>query len=186
MSGTPQRVAAAEVPSSYPAGTVVATASPNVGVLIEASQRRLVAVRDIAAGTEIFRLVGRETRVPTRYSIQVGPEMHLDSDDLATDAERIRERYWMYLNHSCEPSAWVTGLAVVALKDIAAGEGVTFDYNATEWDMAEPFDCHCGSELCVRLVRGYRHLGATERQRVGAYLSPYLAQNLEPSVTPPR
>jgi hypothetical protein len=174
MSGTPQRVAAAEAPLSYPVGTILATSSPAVGVLIEAAQRRLVAVRDITAGEEIFRLVGRETRVATRYSIQVGPEMHLDSDDLATDAERVRDRYWMYLNHSCDPSAAVDGLAIVALRDVPAGGGVTFDYNATEWELAEPFDCHCGSASCLGTVRGYRHLDATDRARVAAYLSAYL------------
>lgn len=174
MSGTPLRVATAEVLSSYPVGTVVATSSPAVGVLIEAEQRRLIAARDIAAGAEIFRLVGRETRIPTRYSIQVGPEMHLDSDDLATDAERIHDRYWMYLNHSCEPSAVVRGLALVALRDIPSGDGVTFDYNATEWELAEPFDCRCGTATCVGTVRGYRHLDADARRRVQPYLSAYL------------
>ena len=66
------------------------TSCPAVGVLVEASQRRLIAVERIAAGTEIFTLVGRETRVATRYSVQVGPEMHLDSDDLPTDDQQQR------------------------------------------------------------------------------------------------
>lgn len=146
-------------------------------MLVEAAQRRLVAVQPIASGRVIFTLVGRETRVATRYSIQVGPEMHLDSDDLATDGERVRDRYWMYLNHSCEPSAWVRGLEVIALRDIAAGEGVTFDYNATEWEMAEAFDCHCGATSCVGRVAGYKHLDTGERPRVQAYLSDYLRRS---------
>ena len=161
-------------PLSYPAGTLLATSCPLVGVLVEAAQRRLVAAAPIAAGAEIFSLVGRETRVPTRYSIQVGPEMHLDSDDLPTDAERVRDRYWMYLNHSCEPSAWIRGLSVIALRDIAAGEGVTFDYNATEHAMAEPFDCHCGTASCVGRVAGYARLDAEQRERVRPYASAYL------------
>jgi len=150
------------------------TSCPAVAVLVEATQRRLVAAAPIAAGSVIFTLVGRETRVATRYSIQVGPEMHLDSDDLATDDERVRDRYWMYLNHSCEPSAWIRGLSVVALRDIEAGEGVTFDYNATEFAMAEPFDCHCGTAGCVGRVAGYAALDAAQRERVRPYASAYL------------
>lgn len=150
------------------------TSCPAVGVLVEETQRRLVAARPIAAGAEIFTLVGRETRVATRYSIQVGPEMHLDSDDLPTDAERVRDRYWMYLNHSCAPSAWVRGLSVIALRDIAPGEGVTFDYNATELSMAEPFDCHCGTSACVGRVAGYAQLDAAQRARITPYASRYL------------
>lgn len=150
------------------------TSCPSVGVLVEASQRRLVAAAPISAGSVIFTLVGRETRVATRYSIQVGPEMHLDSDDLPTDEARVRERYWMYLNHSCEPSAWIRGLSVIALRDIALGEGVTFDYNATERSMAEPFDCHCGTSACVGRVAGFAHLDAAGRERIRPYLSEYL------------
>lgn len=161
-------------PPQYPAGTLMATSCPSVAVLVEANQRRLVAATAIAAGSVLFTLVGRETRVPTRYSIQVGPEMHLDSDDLATDAERVRDRYWMYLNHSCEPSAWIRGLEVIALRDIAPGEGVTFDYNGTEHSMAEPFDCHCGTPSCVGRVAGYATVDAASRARIRQYVSPYL------------
>lgn len=174
MSATSLRASDDSAPQSYPVGTVLVTSSPAVGVLVEAAQRRLVAVRDIRAGERIFALVGRESRNATRYSIQVGPEMHLDSDDLGTDDERVRERYWMYLNHCCEPSAWVKGLSVVALRDIAAGDGVTFDYNTTEWDMASPFDCGCGAASCVGTVRGYKHLSPPARARVAAHLAEYL------------
>lgn len=177
MSATQLRANDDSAPQSYPFGTILATSAPAVGVLVEAEQRRLIARRDIRAGETIFSLVGRETRVATRYSIQVGPEMHLDSDDLATDAERVRERYWMYLNHSCQPSAWVKGLAIRALHDIAAGDGVTFDYNTTEWDMASPFDCHCGTASCVGTVRGYKHLSPSARERLQGYLAEYLRED---------
>lgn len=174
VSATPIRATEHTSPSQYPAGTLLVTSCPAVGVLVEPTQRRLVATAPIAEGSVIFTLVGRETRVATRYSVQVGPEMHLDSDDLATDEARVRERYWMYLNHSCEPSAWIRGLSVVALRDIAPGEGVTFDYNATEQTMAEPFDCHCGAASCVGRVAGYAHLAPARRERIKPYVSAYL------------
>lgn len=174
VSATPIRATEHTSPPQYPAGTLLVTSCATVGVLVEPTQRRLVATAPIAAGSVIFTLVGRETRVATRYSIQVGPEMHLDSDDLPTDAERVRDRYWMYLNHSCEPSAWIRGLSVIALGDIAPGDGVTFDYNATELAMAEPFDCQCGTPRCVGRVAGYAQLDATQRERIRPYASAYL------------
>ena len=174
VSATPIRATEHTSPQSYPAGTLLVTSCPAVGVLVEPTQRRLVAAAPITAGSVIFTLVGRETRVATRYSIQVGPEMHLDSDDLPTDEGRVWDRYWMYLNHSCEPSAWIRGLSVIALRDIAVGEGVTFDYNATEHSMAEPFDCHCGTPSCVGRVAGYAQLLPEGRARLRNYVSPYL------------
>lgn len=174
MSATPvqPRIAAALEP--YPAGTILATSCPLVSVLVETSQRRLIATQAIRTGDTLFTLEGRESDIPTRYSIQIGLHEHLDSDDLADDASRVRDRFWMYLNHSCAPSAGIRGREVVALHDIAPGEGVTFDYNTTEWEMASPFDCHCRAPDCVGRVAGYRRLNITQRSRIQPYVSEYL------------
>jgi D-alanine-D-alanine ligase-like ATP-grasp enzyme len=61
---------------------------------------------------------------------------------------------WRPLNHSCDPSAWLEGLDVVARRPIAAGEEVTLDY-ATFYDERMPaFPCTCGSSGCRGTVRG--------------------------------
>ena len=36
----------------------------------------------------------------------------------------------------------------VAIRDIDEGEEITFDYHSTEDEIAEEFDCVCGSENC--------------------------------------
>ncbi len=51
---------------------------------------------------------------------------------------------------------------------------ITFDYNTTDWDMAHPFACACGTLACVGVVRGYRHLDDAARGR----LLPFLAEHL--------
>jgi len=158
----------------HAAGAVLETSCAAVGVLVEQEQRRLVARESIAAGTLIFVIAGRESATPTRYSVQVARDLHIECDDLPPGLERVRHRYWMYLNHHCEPSAWVRGREVVALRDIAPGEGVTFDYNTTEWDMASPFDCHCGSADCVGTVRGLSHLSEARRAKIAPYIASYL------------
>lgn len=174
MSTAPERLDAPHADVPHAPGVILDTDSPLVGVLVEHDQRRLIALAAIPKGTPIFRLEGRRTATPTRYSIQIGAGQHLDPDDMEYPMQRVRSRYWMYLNHHCEPSAHVRDFTVTALRDIAPGEGVTFDYNTTESAMASPFDCHCGSALCVGLVRGADHLTVTQRARVESYLADYL------------
>jgi hypothetical protein len=174
MSTAPERQDAPHADVAHAPGVILDTDSPLVGVLVEHDQRRLIALATIPKGMPIFRLEGRHTAIPTRYSIQVGAGQHLDPDDMEYPMQRVRSRYWMYLNHHCEPSAHVRDLTVTALRDIAPGDGVTFDYNTTESSMASPFDCHCDSAACVGLVRGANHLTPAQRARVESHLADYL------------
>lgn len=135
------------------------TANPLIMVLAEEDSRRVVARVAIAAGTPILRIEGRQTDTPTRHSVQVGAAQHIDPFDLLDDAARVQWRAWMYLNHHCEPNAGLRERLLVALRDITEGEDVTFDYNSTEWELAEPFACTCGSPRCVGVVRGARFRG---------------------------
>ncbi len=153
---------------------VLRTESELVGVLVEQTERRLIAVCAIREGTLLFRIEGRETPVPTRYSLQVGRALHLDQEDARDPSDRVLRRYWRYMNHHCGPSTVIRDREVIALRDIAAGEGVTFDYNTTEDELAEPFACHCGSASCVGEVRGARHLTPDQRQRLEPWLPDYL------------
>ncbi len=155
-------------------GTLLRTDNPLVGVLVEQSERRLVTTDSITAGTVMFRIEGFETRTPTKYSLQVGHELHLDQRGARDATDRVRRFYWRYMNHGCEPSTRIVDRQVVALRDIGALEAVTFDYNTTEYDMAEPFRCSCRSRWCVGVVRGARHLTPAQRARVEHLLPDYL------------
>ncbi|MBX3175455.1 MAG: SET domain-containing protein-lysine N-methyltransferase [Gemmatimonadaceae bacterium] len=135
---------------------ILPSANPLIAVLAEADARRVIARVAIAAGTPILRIEGRLTDLPTRHSVQVGASQHIDPFDLFDDAAQVEWRSWMYLNHHCEPNAELRERVLVALRDIAEGEDVTFDYNTTEWELAEPFSCACGSPRCVGVVRGAR------------------------------
>jgi len=145
-----------------------------VGVLVQARHRRLVALRDIPRGTRLFRLIGRESPTPTKYSVQVGPVLHLDPDCTRDPVELVRRYYWRYLDHACEPTTRILDRDVIAVRDIAEGEGVTFHYCTTEYDMASPFTCLCGSRRCMGVVRGARHLTPAQRRRLEKWLPEYL------------
>lgn len=155
-------------------GTVLRTDNPLVGVLVEQAERRLVTTTAIAEGTVLFRIEGHETRTPTKYSLQVGRDLHLDQRGARDATDRVRRFYWRYMNHACAPTTFIRDREVIAARDIAALEGVTFDYNTTEYDMAEPFHCRCGSADCVGLVRGAKHLTPAQRARVADRLPDYL------------
>jgi len=155
-------------------GTILRVHSDAVGVLVTHDERRLVTVRAVGAGERIFYLEGRETPTPTRYSVQIGRGLHIDQDDTRNAGERMGRYFFRFMNHHCEPSTEIRDRYVIARRDIAAGEDVTFDYNTTEYDMAEPFACRCGSARCVGVVRGARHLTAEQRALVEHSLPDYL------------
>ena len=156
------------------AGPVRRSRLESVGVLETDTERRLVAVRPIAVGELVLHLNGTLSAIPTRYSVQVGTDLHLHSNDEADDRELVEQYAWRYMNHHCEPNTVIRHRDVFAIRAIAVGEDVTFDYNTTEYDMASPFDCHCGSPVCVGVVRGARHLTADQRARIERWLPAYL------------
>ncbi|ORX48604.1 hypothetical protein DM01DRAFT_1368191 [Hesseltinella vesiculosa] len=110
---------------------------------------RLVADRAFATHETIVSLDG-VTPGEKRYStVQISPDQHIElNSDL------------LYLNHACDPTTFldVDTRALIALKPIAAGDELTFFYPSTEWDMAQSFDCWCGSPKCIKTVKGARHL----------------------------
>lgn len=135
---------------------------------------RLVATEAITAGEVILYLEGVLLKEPTRFSVQVGWEQHVDAAPGADPIESVKSMPWRFLNHSCAPTAFLRGRLLIAKVDLRAGEEVTFDYHTTEWDMASPFACECGVENCVGIVRGYRHLDPARRR----LLRPWLAEHL--------
>ena len=149
-----------------------------VGVVRADAAYRLVAVRRISAGTRLFRIEGEQTRHPTRYSVQIGENQHIDLNGSHSPEEILDRYYWRFMNHSCEPNTGICRQEVIASHDIEPWADVTFNYNTTENEMAEPFACHCGSPHCFGAIRGFKHLTEDARQRLRPFLAPHLASLL--------
>ena len=113
----------------------------------------------ISQDSIIFRLKGTISKVPTKYTIQVGAREHLSFPAIRKANDDI-DYCWQYLNHCCEPNGYMntTELTFRALRDIAAGEEITFNYLTTESEMAVPFNCICGSQNCFGLIQGRNFL----------------------------
>ncbi|TDC70304.1 SET domain-containing protein [Actinomadura sp. GC306] len=117
----------------------------------------IISNRDFAPGDTIMRVAADlELAEPTRFSLQVGADRHIDAGEIR------------YLNHSCAPNAYFAASAglLVAERAIGAGDEVSIFYPASEWDMACPFMCECGADGCVEFVGGARHL---PRAALGRY-----------------
>lgn len=71
--------------------------------------------------------------------LQIGNNLYLDLD-----------RPFLYINHSCEPSAGIRGMSTLfALRNIKKGKEITFDYSTS---IDESFRCKCGSRKCRKTV----------------------------------
>ena len=154
-------------------------ADAGVGVVRSAGEYCLVAMRAIAAGQQIFRIEGDVTPRPSRYSVQIAYQLHIDLRDDITMEEILDRYFWRFMNHSCEPSALVREREVIAARGIAPWEPITFNYNTTEWEMAERFTCRCASVRCLGQIQGFRYLSALQRAQLGpvaSHLSRYLSE----------
>ena len=113
--------------------------------------RGLRTDREFRRGDVVCRIpcTARRDRA-SRHTVQLDAATHVEVGLLST------------LNHSCDPNIRLdtSRMLVVAERDIAAGEELTYFYPSTEWEMAEPFACRCGSPACLGVVRGARHLPA--------------------------
>lgn len=155
-------------------GAILRCDSELIGVLVTHDWRRLIAIRPIAAGTRIFTLLGREYTKPTRHSVQIGENLHIDAVNKRDGQVSVRRYPYRFMDHACDPTTIIRSRNVIARRDIEAGEAVTFNYNTTEYDMAEPFRCNCQSAMCVGIVRGARHLTPGQRALVEDWLADYL------------
>ncbi len=135
-----------------------------------AEGRALIATGPIPAGTRLIALAHVFVDLPSKYTIQIDEHLHQAGTEEADD----------YMNHACEPNVTIDfeALEVVAIRPIAAGDLVTFDYNICEWDMREPFACRCGASRCIGEIRGFRYLNAEQRRYLEPRLSAYLRRRL--------
>lgn len=125
------------------------------------------------AGEVVLVLEGLLSETPSRYSVQVGADLHVQpAPGIPEDSVRAA---WRFLNHSCQPNAAFRGPVLTALTAIEAGDEITFDYNTTEATMAEPFTCRCG-HCDGRRIGGYGTLASADRKRLTTAVASYLIE----------
>ena len=144
----------------------------------------VIAREPIPAGSVLMAIAHVFVDRPGRHTIQIDARRHQAGTGEIDD----------YLNHSCDPNSALdfTRLELVSLRKITPGEELSFNYLTSEWDMAAPFACQCGScdrlggRPGPRLIRGFRHLTAVEQDLLAPLASPYLRQRLAELRATPR
>ncbi len=115
----------------------------------------LVASVDFKGGDTVLQCSKdeiQETR--TWRTVQVDIGRHLKNEFLA------------YVDHSCRPNTLfdVDSLSLTAIRDIPTGELITFFYPGSEVELAQAFECNCGSTSCMKTIRGAFYLTPEEMQ----------------------
>jgi len=83
--------------------------------------------------TCIWSLQGKIQEVPTRTTIHIGENKHVD------------DPFGIYFNHSFTPNCLIDGRNVIAKCDIKEGTHLTFDYTKSEATISTPFQTNDGT-----------------------------------------
>jgi hypothetical protein len=84
------------------------------------------------------------------------------------------------INHSCEPNCGMrNATTIVAMRDIAVGEELTFDYAMSDASDYDEFNCNCGTSLCRGRVRADDWRLDTLRHRYKGFFSPYIQRKID-------
>lgn len=147
--------------------------------------RGVFAARAFRPGDTVLAIEGRVVnyvrlweREGSRYAancIRFGPETYLDPGDGPAG----------FLNHSCVPNAAVAKAAnrlyLVAVRRIAKGKEIVFDYSTTigdddVWTMR----CRCGHRSCRRVIRNFGSLPTALRARYfeNGFVPPFIVRTL--------
>ena len=75
--------------------------------------------------------------------------------------------YLQYVNHNCAPNVFfdTARREFIALSSIQPGDELVFFYPSTEWDMQQPFNCHCGARNCLKVIKGAAHLSPAQLKK---------------------
>jgi hypothetical protein len=136
---------------------------------ISNNQNALFALRSYKPGELIAHFTaGSISAEPTYLTVQVGVDKHIT----------LQPAFLQYINHGCEPNVFfnTSTMQLVALKEISPEEEMTFFYPSTVWKMTQPFQCYCGSTVCVGKIKGAAYLTAAQVEKY--QLTDFIMQQL--------
>ena len=106
------------------------------------------------------------------WSVQVEDDLYLVPITAGEPAD--------FINHSCNPNIGMSGqIALVAMRDIAAGEEICYDYAMTDGSAYDEFDCQCGEPTCRHRITGEDWRLPELQERYRGYFSPYLQRRID-------
>jgi SET domain-containing protein len=127
----------------------------------------------IAAGSFVILCQGiirhKDEVVEGMRALQIGPETYLAEDP-------ANPRLDDYINHSCAPNVGFTdgSPTLFALREIAPGEELFWDYRTSINEPGWEVPCTCGAPACRGKIQSYCDLPESERARLRPIVLAYL------------
>jgi hypothetical protein len=133
--------------------TKISDVTENLALYLDtlSGQKHLQASTWHAEGSLLHKFSARERLTqPTYLTVQIDHHQHI----------HLAPVFLQYINHSCEPNVYfdVSKHKVRCLRDIEAGEELTFFYPSTEWSMVQAFECTCSNPSCLGIIKGAAYL----------------------------
>ena len=133
----------------------------------------IVAQQALKRGDIIFKIEGTPQRVVTKrfveknwtaqqiqefkhYAYPISDKVYILWDN---DPQN-----WAPQNHSCDPNTAYDGLNLIAIRSIETNEELTLDYANLLNETLQPFECHCGSKNCRKIISGTKGNSITVRE----------------------
>jgi hypothetical protein len=139
-----------------------------------------VAIEPIRAGESVAAFGGRcisrdelllLSERQQRRSIQIDDSLYLAGGVEPEPAD--------FVHHSCEPNCGMSGsVLLVAMRDIAIGEPLTYDFAMTDGSDDDEFTCSCGAPSCRGTVSGSDWMLPELQLRYRGHFSPYLSRRI--------
>jgi hypothetical protein len=146
--------------------------------------KTVFAAQAFAPGETLLRFSGR--RVRSAPVAATGPQdryVQIGADEYLGPSGRVDD----LINHSCDPNTGLRfddagGVFLVALRPIAAGEEVAWDYSTTLKDSDWRMPCDCRSIGCRGIIGNFDTLPGERQQwfRDQDLVAPYLRQMPSP------
>ena len=129
--------------------------------------KAVFASQGFATGETIVRFSGRRVaaaRVPAAAAGRQDRFVQVAADAYLGPSGRVDD----LINHSCQPNTGLRfteeGVFLVALRDIAPGEEIAWDYSTTLQDSGWAMACRCGSPACRGVIGDFAALPAERRR----------------------
>jgi uncharacterized protein len=121
------------------------------------------ATRRFRIGEAILRIRGTPVTFDEAHAdahqafnmLQVAPRLYLALESPA-----------LFINHSCDPNAGIQDdLVVIALREIAIGEEIRYDYSTTMSADHQTLRCECRAAACRTIVGNFEQLPSAVQAR---------------------
>ena len=124
-------------------------------------------------GTLVDKEAGEHARAEGKLIMQL--------DDNLYSVEVRGDDPTYFINHSCDPNAWITdAVTLVTRRSVLLGEELTTDYALFETveDFTAEWECACGSTGCRKRVTGRDWMLADLQERYTGHFLPFVGKRM--------